>query len=257
MATTLGMVQPFRYRGYVFDEETQLYYLRSRYFSSCWCKFLNTDSIAELKLVSSTYTYCKNSPIMRIDADGTESHINTMYLVADPRYMYGIAEDRVTGEWIYIQRGDMVCSMYAVSDERYIREYRPRGGDCIDLSDASKINVQHMRFVHYKPWSAIDVFGPDNLGWAPDTYRTEVYKLQIALVMLGYDIGTPLPDGYFGPGTLSAVKAFQNNMKPMYPGINTNGEVDSQTKDALFARTYPIFDFMQEQQEAAINDALY
>ena len=28
---TLGTVNPFRYRGYVFDEETGLYYLRSRY----------------------------------------------------------------------------------------------------------------------------------------------------------------------------------------------------------------------------------
>ena len=32
MAETLGKVQPFRYRGYVFDEETGLYYLRSRYY---------------------------------------------------------------------------------------------------------------------------------------------------------------------------------------------------------------------------------
>ena len=28
---TLGTVNPFRYRGYVYDEETGLYYLRSRY----------------------------------------------------------------------------------------------------------------------------------------------------------------------------------------------------------------------------------
>ena len=32
MASTLGTVQPFRYRGYVFDEETGNYYLRSRYY---------------------------------------------------------------------------------------------------------------------------------------------------------------------------------------------------------------------------------
>ena len=33
MAATLGTVQPFRYRSYVLDEETGLYYLRSRYFN--------------------------------------------------------------------------------------------------------------------------------------------------------------------------------------------------------------------------------
>ena len=36
MEETLGSVQPFRYRGYVFDEETGLYYLRSRYYNPGW-----------------------------------------------------------------------------------------------------------------------------------------------------------------------------------------------------------------------------
>ena len=30
MANTLGKINPFRYRGYVFDEETGLYYLQRR-----------------------------------------------------------------------------------------------------------------------------------------------------------------------------------------------------------------------------------
>ena len=30
MAATLGTRNPFRYRGYIYDEETELYYLRSR-----------------------------------------------------------------------------------------------------------------------------------------------------------------------------------------------------------------------------------
>ena len=34
MANTLGKINPFRYRGYVYDEETGLYYLRSRYYSN-------------------------------------------------------------------------------------------------------------------------------------------------------------------------------------------------------------------------------
>ena len=32
LANTLGTLNPFRYRGYIFDEETDLYYLRSRYY---------------------------------------------------------------------------------------------------------------------------------------------------------------------------------------------------------------------------------
>ena len=43
LAETLGKVQPFRYRGYVFDEETGLYYLRSRYYNPRWGRFVNAD----------------------------------------------------------------------------------------------------------------------------------------------------------------------------------------------------------------------
>ena len=44
MASTLGTLNPFRYRGYVYDEETGLYYLRSRYYNPEWARFLNADT---------------------------------------------------------------------------------------------------------------------------------------------------------------------------------------------------------------------
>ena len=33
MASTLGQYNPFRYRGYIYDSETGLYYLQSRYYN--------------------------------------------------------------------------------------------------------------------------------------------------------------------------------------------------------------------------------
>ena len=54
-ATALSTLNPFRYRGYVYDEETGLYYLRSRYFAPNWCRFINADAeIIEKNLF--TYT---------------------------------------------------------------------------------------------------------------------------------------------------------------------------------------------------------
>ena len=41
LATTLGTLNPFRYRVYVYDEETGLYYLRSRYYNRTWDRFVN------------------------------------------------------------------------------------------------------------------------------------------------------------------------------------------------------------------------
>ena len=33
MSATLGAANPLRYRGYVYDSETSLYYLSSRYYN--------------------------------------------------------------------------------------------------------------------------------------------------------------------------------------------------------------------------------
>ena len=45
LANTLGTLNPFRYRGYIFDEETGLYYLRSRYYNPNLCRFINADDV--------------------------------------------------------------------------------------------------------------------------------------------------------------------------------------------------------------------
>ena len=66
LAETLGSVQPFRYRGYVFDEETGLYYLRSRYYNPQWGRFVNADSI----ITSNLFAYCHNEPVQFVDFNG-------------------------------------------------------------------------------------------------------------------------------------------------------------------------------------------
>ena len=66
LAETLGTVQPFRYRGYVFDEETGLYYLRSRYYNPRWGRFVNADALTTIN----RFAYCNNSAISHIDPDG-------------------------------------------------------------------------------------------------------------------------------------------------------------------------------------------
>lgn len=66
MAATLGKLNPFRYRGYVYDEETGMYYLRSRYYAVHLCRFINADSHIERNL----YRYCDNTPVSTSDATG-------------------------------------------------------------------------------------------------------------------------------------------------------------------------------------------
>ena len=75
LAETLGKVQPFRYRGDVFDEETGLYYLRSRYYNPGWGRFVNADCVLGLKrdVIKNLFNYCKNSPASQKDTNGARS----------------------------------------------------------------------------------------------------------------------------------------------------------------------------------------
>lgn len=67
---------PFRYRGYYYDQETGLYYLNSRYYDSETARFINADEPTMLYSTASTfgganlYSYCFNNPISNIDPNG-------------------------------------------------------------------------------------------------------------------------------------------------------------------------------------------
>ena len=71
MASSLGTVQPFRYRGYVYDVETGLYYLRSRYYNPEWGRFINADIL----ISNNSFMYCMNNPIIFEDVNG--KHYNS------------------------------------------------------------------------------------------------------------------------------------------------------------------------------------
>ena len=71
---SIGHINPFRYRGYYYDEETGLYYLNSRYYDPSTCRFISPDNIEYLDPNSinglNLYTYCGNNPIMYVDSSG-------------------------------------------------------------------------------------------------------------------------------------------------------------------------------------------
>ena len=76
---TLGRLNPFRYRGYVYDEETELYYLRSRYYNPTWERFVNADSlIGKIGYLfkHAIFTYCENAPQILSDHSGRSSMVS-------------------------------------------------------------------------------------------------------------------------------------------------------------------------------------
>ena len=74
LSDTLGKLNPIRYRGNIYDEETELYYIQDRYFAPERMRFLNKDN-AELEIAAGVlsanpFAYCKNDPVKFIDTNG-------------------------------------------------------------------------------------------------------------------------------------------------------------------------------------------
>lgn len=73
----VGKLNPFRYRSYVYDEETGLYYLQSRYYDPLTGRFLNADVYADTQsgtpLSTNMFAYCENNAINKSDDEGKDA----------------------------------------------------------------------------------------------------------------------------------------------------------------------------------------
>ena len=76
LASGVGVLNPFRYRSYYYDEETDLYYLQTRYYDPELGRFLSQDDVSYLAPDSinglNLYAYCSNNPVMNVDPTGTD-----------------------------------------------------------------------------------------------------------------------------------------------------------------------------------------
>ena len=70
----IATINPIRYRGYYYDEESELYYLNARYYSPTWRRFISPDDTAYLDPDSfnglNQYCYCNNDPVNYVDPSG-------------------------------------------------------------------------------------------------------------------------------------------------------------------------------------------
>lgn len=71
----IASVNPFRYRGYYYDNEIGLYYLQSRYYNPITGRFVNgdmTDSLinSEVAHKLNQFSYCENDPVDNEDPFG-------------------------------------------------------------------------------------------------------------------------------------------------------------------------------------------
>lgn len=73
----VGILNPFRYRGYYFDSETGLYFLHARYYDPTVCRFISRDDFSYLDPDTvngiNLFAYCLNNPVMLQDPYGHDS----------------------------------------------------------------------------------------------------------------------------------------------------------------------------------------
>lgn len=77
---TLAELNPCTYRGYFYDWETGYYYLESRYYDTTVGRFLNTDSVLDLRTLqgNNTFAYCINNPTNFLDKSGNYASALTL-----------------------------------------------------------------------------------------------------------------------------------------------------------------------------------
>ena len=75
ISNTVSIENHIIYKCYYYDNEIEMYYLRSRFYVPKWRRFLTPDSIDYLDYTDlnkiNLYAYCGNNPVMYSDGDGT------------------------------------------------------------------------------------------------------------------------------------------------------------------------------------------
>ena len=87
LAETLGKDNPYRFKGYYYDEETGMYYLKSRYYQPEICRFISADDISIMLdnpmslWDKNLYVYGDNDPVNKKDDDGEIAQFVAMGII--------------------------------------------------------------------------------------------------------------------------------------------------------------------------------
>ena len=112
-ATDIANLNPFRYRSYYYDIETNLYFLKTRYYDPEICRFITIDDISYLAPDTinglNLYAYCGNNPVVKVDPNGTAwynklyDYVNTALGLLNPvskiTAIGAVAVAAVQGRW--------------------------------------------------------------------------------------------------------------------------------------------------------------
>lgn len=112
--SSIKILNPFRYRGYVYDNESGLYYLQSRYYDPTTGRFLNADiyyDTGNSVLSTNMFAYCENNTVMKYDVTGEDA-----WWLQDTGSVYNFGHtslliQQYPGHWWYFYWGDSTIQL--------------------------------------------------------------------------------------------------------------------------------------------------
>ena len=163
LGATLSGVNPLFYRGYVYDQETGLYYLQSRYYNPKLGRFINADALVSTGqglLGNNMFAYCLNNPVNHHDQNGMFPLEVAMELFE--RWLQGDESDELyDSNSIVAQRIKESETMMAIVEDAIIKyengeEYRT-GTVIFDSSEPDLwLGVRRASYeitIHKKTWA--------------------------------------------------------------------------------------------------------
>ena len=153
----LAEVNPLRYRGYVYDQETELYYLQSRYYDSTIGRFINADAYASTGqgiLGNNMFAYCNNSPIIFVDPLGDERVVGFGFQLdfSTEHGTYGVEviiyiDEKVVKNTTHDSTAEYVVVKYTysgVSTSQYEMAITPLVAEMISQLDLEALNKRNV-----------------------------------------------------------------------------------------------------------------
>ena len=142
MASSLGELNPFRYREYVYDQETRLYYLGTRYYNSYYSRFIQADNILD-DATKNCFTYTNNWVTKYYDKEGKKT------------YAVGTSRNAIVA---FLSYG--ITSGYCWDDEGNIAQfttyYGLNGMDITNSEDFFPASVGIIDVGIYRSWQITD-----------------------------------------------------------------------------------------------------
>ena len=269
LADSLGERNPFRYRGYFYDEISGYYFLGTRYYNPKWGRFMNADTLIDASdyMGANQYLYCYGDPLNYVDHEGNlpyEFNLPTSYSL---EYQHSQKYDRpYTPNWFELSSNSFIEAVSSLNITPQEHQYQTGFEQFTYLLIDTAYAMQYHTAGDY--WKAANQVRKDILL----IYKIGKFFIAPSLITGGKAAWATIKNVYFqidNYGSFSIMKGaemwagyrwedksldeLRNKIIPMLCEINDMYR-DSDNISGNFANIYLHFDYNYSQIKIVISD---